>query len=359
MPRTRAVAGDPDARPDADTRTSAPLPVNTAPAGRPARRSTRRRLPSLTSLRAFEAAARHGSISRAADELCVTHAAISRHVAKLEASLDAKLFERSKGHIVLTRRGAAYASQLQRIFDDLHDVTWEQFDAPTEHSMLRIGVQSTFAIRFLIPRLARFKAQCPDLTVHVESSHKAVDPRASDVDVAIWLGHGDWPGLVATRLFDEEILPVASPRLLEQHDVQSPYDLREFLFLQVEARPDDWQTWFKAVGVRDVDWSRGLRLEYSALAYEGAVNALGIAMAQTMFVREDIARGRLVPVLDLPILTGRSYWTVHLESNPHAAAIARFNRWLKAEVADAQRIVPVAADAPVATPSRPKQGSRD
>jgi len=297
-------------------------------------RKLRRRLPSLGALRAFEAAARHGSISRAADELCVTHAAISRHVARLEGFLNAKLFERRNQLIVLTKRGAAYASELQRIFDDLHEVTRTHFEQVADGSALRIGVQSTFALRLLIPRLARFKEQFPDISLEVESSHKAIDPRVSDVDVAIWLGDGRWPDLHCVQLFEEELVPVGSPSLLAQHAIDSVEDLRHFLLLHVEARMDDWQRWLAAMGARSIDASSGLRLESSALAYEGAVNALGLAMAQTMLVREDIAQHRLKPVFDRPIKTGRSYYAVHLPSNPHGAAIEKFTRWLSADALD-------------------------
>lgn len=307
-------------------------PVEEAPSHAP-QRQTRRRLPSLTALRAFEAAARHGSISKAADELCVTHAAVSRHVAKLEQALNARLFERNKQRVVLTKRGAAYASQLQRIFNDLYEITREQFDVAAESTVLRIGVLSTFAMRFLIPRLAKFRERYSDLVVHVESSHHALDPRSSDVDVAIWLGDGNWSGLSATRLFDEELLPVASPALLAQRKIESVYDLRDLLFLQVEARPDDWRRWLSAVGATDIDGSRGLRLEYSALAYEGAINALGIAMAQTVFVMDDIAQHRLVPVIDKPVRTGRAYYAVFVDGNRHHDAIARFISWLTSQVA--------------------------
>lgn len=309
-------------------------PVEEAPPST-RQRQIRRRLPSLTGLRAFEAAARHGSISKAADELCVTHAAVSRHVAKLEYSLNAQLFERKRQRVVLTGRGAAYASQLQRIFNDLYEVTRQQFDLAADSTALRIGVLSTFAMRFLIPRLATFRERYPDIVVHIESSHHALDPRSSDVDVAIWLGNGNWAGLTAMTLFDEELLPVASPALLAQHKIESIHDLRHFLFLQVEARPDDWGRWLSAVGATDIDGSAGLRLEYSALAYEGAVNALGIAMAQTMFVKDDIAQHRLVAAIDKPVRTGRTYYAVYVDSNRRQDAIARFVHWLKSQAATA------------------------
>src|SRR5689334_3739206 len=156
-----------------------------------------RRLPPLNSLRAFEAAARHQSLSRAAEELCVTHGAISRQVTKLEEFLEAKLFERRHQQVVLTKRGAAYAARLQELFDQIQEATVAHFYSQSARSVLRIGVLSTFAMRFLIPRLARFKRQYPDLALQVESAHHPIDPRNPDIDVAIWLGTGAWTDVVA------------------------------------------------------------------------------------------------------------------------------------------------------------------
>src|SRR3954471_16475123 len=134
------------------------------------------RLPPLNSLRVFEAAARHQSLSRAADELCVTHSAVSRHVAKLEDHLNTRLFERRHQQVVLTSRGAAYARRLTELFRELQDETTAHFFAEPQDRLLRIGVLSTFALRFLIPRLARFKARHPELTLRIESAKTASSP---------------------------------------------------------------------------------------------------------------------------------------------------------------------------------------
>ncbi|ABE33835.1 bacterial regulatory helix-turn-helix, lysR family protein [Paraburkholderia xenovorans LB400] len=292
----------------------------------------KRRLPSLNALRAFESAARNQSMTRAAEELCVTHSAISRHVAKLEDYLNAKLFERGHQQVVLTKRGAAYASRLQVLFDQIQDVTAEYFYARPDNASLRIGVLSTFAMRFLIPRLARFKKLYPEITLQVESAHEHVSPRDEEVDVAIWFGNGDWPGLVSEHLFHEELVPVGSPTLLAGHELGNPDDLESFLLLHAAARHDDWQRWLSATGATRVDGYKGLKLEYSGLAYQGAVDGLGLAMAQTLFVQEDLANRRLVAALPQRVKTGRSYYLVHNEMKSEQPVILRFSEWLKDEV---------------------------
>ncbi|GAA4326459.1 glycine cleavage system transcriptional regulator GcvA [Pigmentiphaga soli] len=294
-----------------------------------------RRLPPLNALRAFEAAARHQSISRASEELSVTHGAISRQVAKLEEFLGAKLFVRLQQHVMLTERGAAYAAKLQTLFDQLEHITCSSFDARSQQGTLRIGVFSTFALRFLIPRLAGFRQKFPNLTVHVESSGDPIDPHDMNVDAAIWWGYGDWRNLVVEHLFDEEVVPVGSPALLAGRTVAQPDDLRDFLLLHAMRRPDDWQLWLQAVGATRVDGHGGLKLENSSLVYEAAVNGLGLAMAQTLLIREDIAHKRLMPAIELPVRTGRANYLVYPEAKMGLKQIALFSQWIKAEIAAA------------------------
>lgn len=295
----------------------------------------RRRLPPLNSLRAFEAAARHQSLSRAADELAVTHGAISRQVVKLEEFLDAKLFERRNQQVILTRKGAAYAARLQVLFDEIHQVTAKEFDTQSDRGLLRIGVLPTFAMRLLVPRLARFKKQYPDLRLQVDT-YSPPHPNDADVevDVAIWLGHGDWPDLVCEHLFHEELLPVASPSLVADQTIRIADDLEPFLLLHAQHRPDDWKRWLDIAGATKVDPQHGLRLEYSGLVYQGAVDGLGLAMAQTLFIRDDVVHGRLKPLFDMPLKTGKSYFLVYPPANAVQPRVLNFANWLKNEVAE-------------------------
>lgn len=303
-----------------------------------------RRLPPLNSLRAFEAAARHQNLSRAAQELAVTHGAVSRQVAKLEEFLDAKLFEHKHQQVILTKKGAAYAARLQVLFDQLQAATLANFDAHPDRGMLRIGVLPTFAMRLLVPRLAHFKQRFPELQLQVDTytSSRPNDPDV-ELDIAIWIGNGDWPNLVCEPLFYEELVPVGSPGLIAGHVIRVPDDLEQFLLLHALRRPDDWKAWLELVGATKVDPESGLKLEYSGLVYQGAADGLGVAMAQTMFIHDDVKQGKLVPLFHTPLTTGQAYYLVYSEANGAQPKVRNFVEWLKGEVAELQQRPALAA----------------
>lgn len=287
------------------------------------------RLPPLNSLRAFEAAARHRSISGAAQELRVTHGAVSRHVAKLEEYLGAKLFAREHQRLALTARGKAYAARLSASFDQIREATTETFEAAASDAPLRIGIYPTLANNVLIPRLAQFKELFPDIGFEIITSHADLDPEDSEIDIAVRLGLGEWPGLVSELLFHEELLPVASPKLLCGRTLKDPRELAEFTLLHAAPRLHDWSHWLNFVGINDIDAQRGMRFEHSGLVYQAALNALGVAMAQTIHIQDDILQQRLVPLFNLPARTHRSYFLVYPASKSRDRRIVAFTTWMK------------------------------
>jgi len=291
-----------------------------------------RRLPPLNALRAFEAVARHQSVSAAADELCVTHSAVSRHVAKLEDHLGEKLFARHHQRLELTARGAAYATELTQLFDRIESATATNFSSVAGRRPLHIGVYPTFAQRVLIPRLSRFQDEFPDIAFHVETS-QTPDPTDIDVDVAVILGTGDWPDLVAEELCREEMLPVCNPKLLESHVLDSVEDLKSFTLLHAQPRLSDWDHWLKSMGAKTVDPYRGMRFDTSGMVYQAAVNALGVAMAQTPYIQDDLREGRLVVLFDTPLVTERSYWVVCAPRLREDHRVVAFTQWMKREFA--------------------------
>ena len=292
-----------------------------------------RRLPPLNALRAFEAVARHQSISAAADELCVTHSAVSRHVSKLEDYLGSKLFAREHQRLALTARGAAYAAQLTHFFDSIQHFTAENFSTAAERTPLHVGVYPTYANRVLIPRLSRFQNEFPDIPFHIDTSAGPPNPNNFDVDVAIMLGTGTWPNLIAEELCAEELLPVASPKLLGTRTLKSASDLTQFTLLHAVPRLNDWEQWFKLMGVHDINAYRGMRFDTSGMAYQAAVNELGVAMAQTTYVQEDLEQGRLVVLFDTPLKTERSYYAVYSPGKQSDRRVLAFTQWLKREFA--------------------------
>lgn len=309
-----------------------------------------RRLPPLNSLRAFEAAARHRSVSAAARELCVTHGAVSQHVAKLERYLGTAVFVREGARLRLTPDGEAYASHLSYLFDQLHETTAKCFAARRKSGTLRIGAYPTFADKVLIPRLAQFRRVFPDITFQIETSHTSFDPASLDVDMAVRLGNtGDWPDLVCHHLVDEELLPVGSPELLCGRKLHDARDFEPFVLLHAQQRPDDWQTWLKSAGIDRIDAHGGMRFDHSGMVYHAAMSGLGLAMAQTAHVQEELQQHRLVPLADTPVKTHRAYFLVYLPSQSGDPKIAAFAQWLAHEIHQlhAQRAPETSTIAPV------------
>ncbi|HTQ01026.1 MAG TPA: transcriptional regulator GcvA [Casimicrobiaceae bacterium] len=290
-----------------------------------------RRLPPLNSLRAFEAAARHQSVSAAARELFVTHGAVSRHVAKLEEYLGARLFVREGSHLRLTHDGEAYAAGLSQVFDKLHELTALRV-AGGRSDTLRIGAYPTFADKVLIPRLAQFREAHPGIGFQIETSHTALEPHDLEVDVAVRLGEGDWTGLSCHYLFDEELMPVGSPSLRCGRKLTDARDFEHLVLLHAQHRPNDWESWLRSAGITDVDAHSGMRFDHSGMVYQAAINGLGLAMAQTAHVRDDLAQNRLVAYADTPMKTKRAYYVVHLPSRARDPVVTAFVRWLTAEL---------------------------
>jgi LysR family transcriptional regulator, glycine cleavage system transcriptional activator len=298
-----------------------------------------RRLPPLNSLRAFEAAARHGSFTGAAKELGVTQSAVSRHVLQLEASVGGVLCARTRRGIELTVEGAAYAAALRTAFDQIEQQTRRLTSNPSANT-LRLKLPPTFAIRWLVPRLARFHAVNRQIDVQITTSHQNVEFDREDIDVCIHWGPEPLRGAHCQPLFGEILLPVCSPALLKRSPrLERPADLARHVLLCSLHRPDDWPIWLSAAGVAEIDGNDGLKFENSALAYQAAVDEVGIVVAQRAFVEDDLRAGRLVEVLDLRARTGNAYYLAYSVQQSPSAKIRAFEDWIVGEAARLQEAV--------------------
>jgi LysR family glycine cleavage system transcriptional activator len=288
-------------------------------------------MPPLNAVRAFEAAARHASVTLAADELHVTPGAVSRQVHALEEFLGIALFERKHRQIKLTARGGEYYREVTKVLDQLRDATRRAKKA-SQKKQLQIRAYTTFAIRWLIPRLSTFHAAHPKIEVLLSASLQPVDFARDNLDAAIRLGAGDWPGMNAYRLAPNILAPVCSPALLRSgYPLKRPTDLAEHTLLHSIARPDDWQQWLEAMKVaRDVDAHAGMTYESSAMAYQAAIAGQGVAIAQLFLVEEDLAAKRLVlPFRDKRLDMGAfTYYLVTPMSRRESASMAQFREWL-------------------------------
>ena len=298
------------------------------------------RLPSLNALRAFEAAARHLSLTKAARELNVTPAAVSHQVKALEADLGVALLRRAKGGFVLTETAQIALPLLRGGFDQIAEAARRLRLDETRH-FLTITAGPTFAATWLVRRLGAFKAAYPEIDVRLQTTDEMTDFARDGVDVGIRFGTGSYPGLEAIRLFEEEIFPVCSPALLERGPpLNSPADLAGYTLLHVEwtwsltrGEPLDWQMWLRAAGAEEVDASHGPRFSHANLALQAAIQGQGLAMGSGSLAGDELAAGRLVRPFDVVLPANFAYFLIYPEEAADWPKIANFRDWILAEIA--------------------------
>ena len=288
----------------------------------------KRNLPSLNGLRAFEAAARHLSFTRAAEELSVTQAAVSHQIRTLEDRLGTALFIRRNRSLFLTPAGQAYLPPVRAAFDQLHQAT-ESLDRQESTGALTVSTLASFAIKWLVPRLAGFQAVEPDIDVRITTGMGMVDFDREEVDMAIRYGRGVWPGLRADRLLTEDIFPVCSPALLEgDRPLREPADLKRHQLLHVAGFRDDWRVWLTAAGERGVDPEQGLVFDMSVTTLQAAIDGLGVALGHAPLVQADLAAGRLVAPFDITLPTEMAYYVVAPTASADRPKVKAFREWL-------------------------------
>ena len=294
--------------------------------------NSKRRLPSLNALRAFEAAARHLSFTRAADELAVTQGAVSHQVKALEQQLGLPLFHRQNQGLTLTSAGQAYLPVVRDAFDRLAAGT-EQLLAAEQSRRLTISVSPNFAAKWLVPRIGQFVEQHPDIDLRINAALHHVDFAREDVDMAVRHGEGHWPELHVVRLCREELFPACSPKLLEgPRPLRTPTDLRHHTLLHLDDRRD-WQKWLDAAGVEGVDLSRGVVFNQASMAIRAAVDGQGIALARTALAALLLLEGRLVRPFPLALQVRYAYYIVCPKATAERPKIRLMRDWLLAEAA--------------------------
>jgi LysR family glycine cleavage system transcriptional activator len=296
------------------------------------------KLPPLNALRAFEAAGRHLSITAAAEELHVTPGAVSRQIRGLEEGLGVQLLHRGHRQISLTSAGEDYYRAVTRAMDDLREAT-TRLNKRAKRKQLKVRVYTTFAMRWLIPRLSSFHAANRGIEVLLTASLDPVDFRKEDIDGAIRLGDGKWSGANAYRLVSNILVPVCSPGLLAAGPkVRKPADLRHHTLLHSIARPDDWAHWLRSVRAeRDVDARGGMTYQSSAMAYAAAIEGQGFAIAQRFLVAADLEAGRLVAPFRQAVDMGDfTYYLLTPADRKESPSMTVFRQWLLAQFAAQQ-----------------------
>jgi LysR family transcriptional regulator, glycine cleavage system transcriptional activator len=295
------------------------------------------KLPPMSAVRVFEAAARHQSFTRAAEELGMTQAAVSYQIKILEDRIGAPLFVRLPRQVALTAKGRQLAPAVTEAFEALR-TAFAGIEA-TAQTVLSISTLTTFAANWLVPRLGRFQQLHPNIAVQINISGQVVDFGQSDFDLAIRSGNGNWPGLEAHLLFPNLFTPVCSPDLIRGVTLMEPSDILRFPIIS----PNDpwWQDWFAAAGVQDFDPSGrpdtylGAQQQLEGMA---AMAGQGFALINPYFFPGDLAAGRLVQPFDLLATSERGYWLVYPKARRRSPKIEAFRDWVLSEVAgDAEK----------------------
>jgi LysR family transcriptional regulator, glycine cleavage system transcriptional activator len=295
-----------------------------------------RRLPPLNSLRALEAAARHGSFKEAAAELHVTPAAISQQVRLLEEHCQTRLFEREPRGLALTERALAALPLLQRAFDGLEEAA--NVIAPQPSPILTVSVAPSFAARWLLPRIDGFRTLHPEVDVRLDATEALARFDADDIDVAIRFGRGVYPGMRSDALMPGVAFPVCSPRLLEgRNPLRDPADLAHHTLLHARWTEDEyapsWKMWLAAAGVPEITGGHSLAFSTVSLALQAAIDGHGIALAAGGLLRQDLAEGRLVRPFAAAVEPHEfGYYLVYPDRSARQRKVQTFRAWLLDEV---------------------------
>src|SRR5712672_3302526 len=294
-----------------------------------------RQLPPLNALRAFEAAARSESFTRAAEELCVTQGAVSHQVKALEATLGIKLFNRERQRLVITDAGREYLAVVRDALDRIA-VGTERLVQRQSSGVLTVSTSPDFAAKWLVNRLGRFAEAHPDIDLRVSATMHHVDFAREEVDLAVRHGDGDWPGLHVERLSAEQLFAVCSPKLLGGRRLAKAADVLQFPLLHLDTQ-GAWSRWLDAAGLGDADVSHGPVLNRASILIDAAVDGQGVALARTTLAAWDLLNGRLVRPFDVTLRLSKTYWIVCSEATAMLPKVKSARGWLIAEAADDSR----------------------
>ena len=301
----------------------------------------RRAIPPLQTLVCFDAAARHESYTRAAQELSVTQSAVSRQIATLETFLGVALFRRTRHGVALTASGATYARQITKRLQAMERDTLDAMAHQGEGGSLALAAVPTFATRWLIPRLPDFAREQPDVVVHIETRTRPFLFSDAEFDAALYAGTpaqvANWAGTRAVLLLREDVVPVCSPKLLPRGKAVTATAVEKLPLLQQSTRPDGWRQWFDAQQVDAPQARSGPRYELFSMLATAASHGLGVALMPPMLIEDELARGDLVVACDKPLSGERNYYLVTPEQEKDRPLLTVFGAWLKGQTHDADR----------------------
>jgi LysR family glycine cleavage system transcriptional activator len=285
------------------------------------------RTPSLRFLKTFQIAAKRGSFKAAAGELCVTASAISHQIKVLEDELGLALFERGPRSLALTEAGAHYLEQIDSVFSRLESVT-EQLRVRFSRAVVRLQVPPFFASELLLPRLASFSAVHGDIDIQIATDITPNENHASDSDVSIVVGTGDWNDVQATRLFPQTYVPACSPALLRQSGIRTMSDLAQEPLIAHNYRPDLWDRWAAMSGIDPLRPKQLIRFDTMSAVVHAAEQGVGIALVSTPLAASRFSAGSLTRLFDAELATGESYYLVTRPDDADRPAVRLLIGWM-------------------------------
>jgi DNA-binding transcriptional LysR family regulator len=288
--------------------------------------------PPLRAVQAFGAVARAGSVVGAARELAVSPSALSHLIRQLELRVGVALFTRAGRGLKLTADGERLAGA---VVPALAAISEALGGFSRRGSELRISTISTFAVRWLIPRLSRFQSRHPDVEIFLSTSTRAVDLGQETFDCAIRFGRGDWTGVASEALYREELAPACNPQWLKANAVRSVKDLKRLKLLHARARRQDWSRWLVAQNVSGINTDAGPTFETRDLAIQAAIAQMGVAIVDPRFIEAEVAAGQLIMPFRAPLQLDTGYWLVWRPGREGGRPLAAFRGWLAEEMAAA------------------------
>ncbi|RBB98573.1 transcriptional regulator GcvA [Pseudomonas sp. MWU12-2115] len=287
----------------------------------------RRKIPSTTALISFEAAARHESFTKAAEELSLTQGAICRQIASLEEFLSVELFRRSRRGVKLTEAGLSYsrrvATQLDAVERDTLSVMGQQGT-----NVIELAVVPTFGTQWLLPRLKDFQLKHPEVTVNLTNRTRPFLFADTDFDAAIYFGDADWSGTESHRLMGENPMPVCSPALLGSKKHLTPNEIAELPLLQQTTRPYAWRQWFNSLNLNIPRDMTGPRYELFSMLAQAAMHDMGIALIPPFLIQRELAEKRLVIANPSALSSIKAYYLMIPERKVESASLKAFRDWL-------------------------------
>lgn len=288
--------------------------------------SPRRLTPSTSALSAFDAVARLGSFSAAAEDLALTQGAVSRQVAVLEDQLGLKLLERTSRGVILTSAGANYAKRIAEALTIIRESSLAVMSG-IEGNVLNLAILPTFGTRWLMPRLPGFISRHPDVIVNFATRIGQFDFDAEKIDAAIHVGAPNWPKADSRLLMHETIQPVCSPDFLRQHPIGKAEDILSLPLLHMASRPGAWQHWFASLGLEE-EVGGGMRFEQFLNVAQACIAGIGVALMPSFLIQPELQSGQLVPALDHSARSPSSYYLVSPWTRRAYKPLAAFREWI-------------------------------